>query len=192
MINRNLLVLLGALLFIANCESSKPPLEFFPDMYDSPARESQEIDNFNNPTGRRLPPVGVIPVNYYPYPFKDAVTQDDLKNPEKGLANPISSPTLADYKRGEDRYQVFCSPCHGVRGAGNGTVIGPEPRFQQAPPSLLTEKVGGWTDGQIYHVITMGRGLMSSYAYQLEPEDRWKLILYVRKLQAADRKSKTN
>jgi mono/diheme cytochrome c family protein len=55
---------------------------------------------------------------------------------------------------------------------------------------LLEEAVAAWTDGQIYHIITMGRGLMASYAAQVEPDDRWKIILYIRKMQEAELKAK--
>ncbi len=175
-------------ILISNCEYSKPVLEFFPDMYDSYAVEAQEFDSYNNDYGRRIPPEGTIPVNYFPYPFQSEPTPDDLKNSEKGLVNPMKNLSLADYKRGEERYQIFCSPCHGVRGAGNGPVVGPAPRFPAPVPSMLTENVTKWTDGQIYHMITMGRGRMSSYAAQIESDDRWKIIAYIRKLQEADKK----
>lgn len=186
--NRNLLSLIFVILALANCEYTKPVLEFFPDMYDSPAIEAQEHDTFNNAYGRRLPPEGSVPINYIPYPYPDAVTPEDLKNPEKGLVNPIKAPTKADYKRGEDRYQVFCSPCHGVSGYGNGNIVGPPPRYP-APVPRMFDNASNWTDGQIYHLVTMGRGRMSSYASQVEPDDRWKVILYIRKLQEAHKKS---
>jgi mono/diheme cytochrome c family protein len=183
----NKLILFLSLILFYNCEYSKPPLEFFPDMYDSPAVEAQELDSYYNPYGRRIPPEGTIPVNYYPYPYSDVPTPDELKNPEKGLSNPFKAGEKADLKRGESRYQIYCSPCHGVSGYGNGPVVGPSPRFPAPVPNLF-DNASKWTDGQLYHIITMGRGRMSSYANQVEPDDRWKLILYVRKLQEAHAK----
>ncbi|HZE19942.1 MAG TPA: cytochrome c, partial [Candidatus Angelobacter sp.] len=53
------------------------------------------------------------------------------------------------------------------------------------PPSLLSEKVSGWPDGRIYHVITRGQNLMPSYSSQILPEDRWAVIHYVRALERA-------
>lgn len=189
---QKLLIIFFSTFAIYNCEYSSPPFEYFPDMYDSPARESQELDNFLNPSGRRLPPVGTVPVGYYPYEFEDIATPDEMKK-DQGLKNPYpTKTTLANYKRGESRFQIFCSPCHGMAGAGNGFIVGPYPRFSIRPPSLVSEKIQGWTDGQIYHIITMGRGLMSSYAAQVEPDDRWKIILYVRKLQEAEVRSKAS
>ncbi len=183
---KNLLILISIIFITVNCEYSKPVHEFFPDMYDSPARESQEMDNYNNSYGRRLPPEGTVPVGYFPYEFTEIATPDEMTK-EQGLKNPYpSKTTLANYQRGESRYQIYCSPCHGVAGAGNGNVVGPYPRFSVRPPSLVGAKIQDWTDGQIYHIITMGRGLMGSYAAQIEPDDRWKIILYIRKLQEAE------
>jgi len=169
------------------CSKKVPPLEYFNQMYDSPAREAQEEDYFaKNRSASRIPPFGAIPVNYYPYPYINVLTPDNLPGPTKGLVNPLKNPTLDDYKVGEQKFQTYCSPCHGVQGLGNGKVVGPYPRYATAPPSVVSEKIKGWTDGQLYHIITMGRGVMGSYAYQIEPNDRWKLIAYVRKLQEYD------
>ena len=95
---------------------------------------------------------------------------------------------------GEKRYQTYCTPCHGVRAAGNGSVVGPAPRFAQSPPALVGQFANSksYTDGQIYHIITMGRGGMGSYAYQIEPEDRWRVVAYIRKLQEFEAKNQKN
>ncbi len=176
-----------ALLSLANCDYKTPVWEYFPNMYDSPAREAQEADIFSpNGQASRIPPHGAIPIGYYPYPYANVPSQDSLPGGDKGLKNPITKASLGDLMIGEKRYQTYCTPCHGVRGAGNGTVVGPAPRFSQSPPALVGSLVNSksYTDGQIYHIITMGRGGMGSYAYQIEPEDRWRVIAYIRKLQA--------
>ncbi len=184
------LSLAGFLLW--NCESKTPPMEYMPDMADSVAREAQEADShFPNNSSVRLPPSGAVPVGYYPYEYR-GLGVDQL--PNKGLTNPFKV-DLATLKRGEDKYQTYCSPCHGVRGLGNGTVVGPAPRLSAvqadgSPMAALTSATAkGFSDGQIYHVITDGKGRMNSYASQVLPEDRWKIILYVRKLQEYDNKS---
>ncbi|EMJ86623.1 c-type cytochrome [Leptospira meyeri] len=175
---------LAGLLVLVNCDYKTPVYEYFPSMYDSPARESQEADTFaTNGSASRIPPKGAIPVGYFPYPYAAEPTPDTLPGADKGLKNPIAKANLGDLMIGEKRYQTYCTPCHGVRGLGNGTVVGPAPRFEGPVPTLVSDNVKGWTDGQIYHIITMGRGRMGSYAYQIEPEDRWKLIAYIRKLQ---------
>jgi len=186
-------VLILATLSFVGCTYKTPDWEFFNQMYDSPAREAQEADSFfYNNSASRLPPPNAIPVGYQPYPYLDAPTPDNLTNPDKGLKNPITNPSLADYQVGEKKYQTYCTPCHGVRGQGNGNVVGPYPRFAQQPPSLVSEKIEKWTDGQLYHIITMGRGVMGNYAFQIHQEDRWKLIVYLRKLQENHRKTAGN
>lgn len=181
------------LLFATNCacEYETPIVEYMPDMADSPARESQEAElYYANHSAARLPPKGAIPQGYYPYEYLDVMVPEDLPNPEKGLVNPLK-PSVETLRAGEAKFQTYCSPCHGVRGAGNGRVVGPYPRFSMQPPALISDKIKGWTDGQIYHIITKGRGLMKSYAYQIPTDDRWKVILYLRELQKyADNESK--
>ncbi|XDD55466.1 cytochrome c [Leptospira sp. WS4.C2] len=182
---------IAGLLVLVNCDYKTPVYEYFPSMFDSPARESQEDDSFaTNGSASRIPPKGAIPVGYFPYPYATVPTPDSLTGPDKGLKNPITKVSLGDLMIGEKRYQTYCTPCHGVQGLGNGNVVGPAPRFEGPVPALVTDIVKGWTDGQIYHIITMGRGRMGSYAYQIEPEDRWKLIAYIRKLQEYEVKNK--
>ena len=81
--------------------------------------------------------------------------------------------------RGQKQYNVYCSPCHGFTGLGDGRVT---PRFPEVP-SLMSSKIKGWKDGEIFHMITMGRGRMYPFANQIMPEDRWAIINYVRLLQ---------
>jgi len=127
----------------------------------------------------RQPPEGTIPRGYTPYPFEGSA--DDLKG---GWTNPLEK-TRKNYERGEKVFQTYCSPCHGVRGEGNGNIVGGYPRFSvpMAQFSLVSPKIKDWSDGQIFHMITKGRGQMASYANQVDREDRWKIVMYLRKLQ---------
>ena len=152
-------------------------------MYDSPAREAQEYDpTAPNKVGGRLPVEGTIPVEYTPYEFNGPNLDDqrvkDLKVPE-GIKL-----TELNLKRGETQFQVFCYPCHGPQGEGNGPVIGPPGggKFNYSPNMNIHGTYAGLNDGQIYHVITNGNGQMPAYASMISEEDRWKIVLYVRKL----------
>jgi mono/diheme cytochrome c family protein len=169
-----------------------PALQYFPDMYDSPAVEAQEEDVFGGTGGPRLPPVGSISQEEEVYEFASIGPFNDL--PNGGLPFPKEiKKTFENYKRGEERYHIYCYPCHGSQGRGNGPVIGNPPRiaytqamdFSKAPATNMT-------DGQIYHTITKGAGQMPAYGAQIAPEDRWKIVLYVRKLQELALKSATN
>ena len=187
--NKKFNLLLIVYLFLVSCEKSSPVLEYFPDMYFSPARNFQsEYKPFLNDSVSMLPPQGAVPVNYYPYEYRETLAPSMLSNEDKGLKNPLLDTSIYDYKKGEIKFQTYCSPCHGVQGEGNGRVVGPYPRFDYEMPSLISDKINNWTDGQIYHIITMGRGVMGSYATQIEPKERWQLILYLRKLQEYKKK----
>jgi mono/diheme cytochrome c family protein len=98
------------------------------------------------------------------------------------LGNPLPA-TLSNMQRGEVVFGTFCQPCHGYRGVGDGSAVGPG--RLPAPPTLHSQKVRAWSDGRIYHNIMMGQNLMPSYAKQIEPVDRWAAILYLRALQRA-------
>lgn len=181
---KNLTILFLAGLFLGNCEKKSPAPQFFPDMYNSPAREAQELDVTSpDGMGSRVPPEGTIPVEYEPYE-NDGLTLFDIKGREAKMPSSIKM-TRETYERGEDRYQVFCFPCHGARGEGNGTVVSPSQKFPYNPNmNLHTGMAKTMNDGEIFHVISRGNGQMPSYGSQIDPEDRWKIILYVRKLQA--------
>ncbi len=96
----------------------------------------------------------------------------------------VSTPPLtvdaALLARGRDRFDIYCSPCHGRAGDGRGMVA---LRGFRYPPSFHSDRLRGVPDGYIYAVIANGYGAMSNYAYQLEPRDRWAVTEYVRVLQ---------
>jgi mono/diheme cytochrome c family protein len=95
--------------------------------------------------------------------------------------NPVTA-DLATVKRGQKVYMTYCVVCHGPKGYGDGYVV---PPFSQ-PPSLQSEKIRGYADSQIFHVITVGQNVMGSYAPQIREQDRWAVIHYLRVLQRAE------
>lgn len=82
--------------------------------------------------------------------------------------------------RGQQRYAISCSPCHGLTGYGDGMVA---QRGFKHPPSFHDEKLRTMPVGQIFETITNGFGVMPSYAAQVLPEDRWAIAAYIRALQ---------
>jgi mono/diheme cytochrome c family protein len=82
--------------------------------------------------------------------------------------------------RGESRYNISCLPCHGKLGDGNGMIA---LRGFRRPPSYHEERLRKAPSSYFYDVVTNGFGAMSSYSDQLTPEDRWKVIAWVRVLQ---------
>jgi len=83
-------------------------------------------------------------------------------------------------ERGHQRFDVFCSPCHGVLGNGMGMIV--RRGFKQ-PPSYHTQRLRTAPVGHFYDVITNGYGAMYNYSAQITPRDRWAIISYIRALQ---------
>ena len=86
--------------------------------------------------------------------------------------------------RGRERFEIFCSPCHGRTGDGLGMIV---QRGFKSPSSFHIDRLQQTQDGYFYDVITNGFGQMSDYASQVVPEDRWAIVAYVRALQLSRR-----
>ncbi len=158
--------------------SSQPNVELIQDMMDSPALKAQDHEpSDQKKASSRLPPEGTVPVGFVPYKYAGDAAQAAAK-----LKNPYSGNTKTEIlELGRKKYEIFCAVCHGYGGAGDGPVA---PKMALKPPSLLSDKVRTMNDGGIFHIITDGQGVMSSYAYQLVNEnDRWAIVNYVRSLQ---------
>lgn len=135
---------------------------------------AQDDDSFFKGTQAMLKPVsGTVSREHMPYLY--------LGKPEeaaKAMINPLL-PSEKNLALGKKKYDTYCSPCHGYFGEGDSRLRGQFPN----PPSLHSEKVRNWTDGRIYHVIMEGQNVMPSYASQMNREERWATILYLRALQ---------
>ncbi|MDF1564063.1 MAG: cytochrome c [Deltaproteobacteria bacterium] len=92
--------------------------------------------------------------------------------------------SVEDMREGQKIYGIYCKVCHGDRGHGDGSVIGPE-RFP-APPSLHTDKARGYADGALFHILTRGKGNMPSYASKLDEQERWQVIQFLHALQRSE------
>jgi mono/diheme cytochrome c family protein len=92
---------------------------------------------------------------------------------------PITDEVMA---RGRERYQIFCSVCHGFTGEGDGMVVR---RGYRKPPSYYSSELRKAPVGHFFDVITNGWASMPSYAHQIPAQDRWAIIAYVRALQAS-------
>lgn len=123
--------------------------------------------------GMRTPVEGTVARGKIPYPYKG---KPELAG--ENLVNPLGF-TEENLNLGQEKYDVYCSPCHGYYGEGDSRLRGQFPN----PPSLHSEKVRNWSDGRIYHVITDGQNIMPPYSSQLTREERWATVLYIRALQ---------
>jgi mono/diheme cytochrome c family protein len=160
--------------------NNDPGYDYFPDMFYSRAYETySEHSGFPDGKTLREPVEGTIPIGMLPYPY--AKTDADRLLAGKELINPVS-PDSANLKRGAESYKVFCMPCHGSLADGNGLLY-KSGLYSFKPASLVNDKMNAVPDGEIYHVISAGQGVMQEHGSIIRPEDRWKIVAYVRKLQ---------
>src|SRR5450755_1701639 len=99
-------------------------------------------------------------------------------NPGDAMPFPITKEVLL---RGEERFNIFCAPCHSRLGDGNGFVT--SRGFSKQPPSFHIARLEKAPLGYFYDIITEGFGVMPDYASQIPPQDRWDIVAYVRALQ---------
>jgi mono/diheme cytochrome c family protein len=85
--------------------------------------------------------------------------------------------------RGRERFDIYCSPCHGRTGQGDGMIVR---RGYRRPPTYHQDRLREAAPGHFFDVITNGFGAMPDYAAQIRPEDRWAIIAYVRALQLSE------
>jgi mono/diheme cytochrome c family protein len=165
----NLILMTILLAAVSGCERSQPRTIYMPDMVYSPAFKAQEEGAMH------MPVPGTVSREFRKYEYAA-----DAEAAGRELKSPMQM-TRANLKRGQIMYNTHCIVCHGAGGEGDGTIV---PKFPR-PPSLLSDKVRGWSDGRVYHVLTVGQNLMPSYAKQISQDDRWAIIHYLRALQRA-------
>ena len=103
------------------------------------------------------------------------------KSADGQFSNEFPFPVTKDViERGHQRYNIYCTPCHGRIGDGNGMVVS---RGYRHPPSYHIDRLRQAPNGYIYDVITNGFGAMPDYAAQIPVEDRWAIVAYERALQ---------
>ena len=110
---------------------------------------------------------------------RGSVAEDELLVSKESNSFPLPV-TLELLERGENRYKIFCTPCHGLQGDGNGLV---SMRGMKHPPSFHQDRLRQEPNGYIYDVISNGFGSMFGYAAQVPPRDRWAIVAYLRALQ---------
>ena len=110
---------------------------------------------------------------------RGSVAEDEMVVSKESNSFPIPV-NLELLERGENRYKIFCTPCHGLQGDGNGMVA---MRGMKHPPSYHQDRLRQVPTGYIYDVITNGFGAMYGYSAQIPPRDRWAIVAYVRALQ---------
>jgi cytochrome c5 len=160
-----------SLILLAGCgpTSRRPPIEVFPDMDRQPKVKAQTA-------AARRPVPGTI--------AQGQMKEDDTHS--TGISDgmytgrnplPLNRATLT---RGQERYNIYCAPCHDQTGQGHGIV---SIRSSWLPSNLHDPRQKNMTDGELFAVITNGRRSMPAYRFQVPVDDRWAIVAYVRALQ---------
>ena len=142
-------------------------------------------DMANQPRQNPLSPTDFFPDGRSERPaIENTVARGSLETdaflvPKDSNAFPLPL-TLELLDRGQERFAIFCSPCHGLQGDGMGMVT---MRGMKHPPTYHQDRLRQVPNGYIYDVVTNGFGAMSGYSAQIPPPDRWAIIAYLRALQ---------
>ena len=180
-------VLAVSVLGLRGTKFTNPPMDVFPEwafpgMKRQPKPKPQGASTFfaDGRADRPLP-AGVVSRN----PLRNDYDLFEGKAADGTWARGFPSALTVDatlMARGKERYTIYCSPCHGAVGDGNGIT---KQYGMGATPSYHDARLRDMAEGEIFNTITHGKNNMLSYADKLLPEDRWAVILYVRALQRA-------
>lgn len=180
-------VALISILGFRGAKSTRPPLDIFPE-WAFPSMEFQprprpqgESRFFADGRADRMPPQHTV--------ARGMLRDDDALFLGKDAAGAFTkgfpakmSVDLKFLERGRERYAIYCAPCHGVTGDGNGITK----RYGMgATPTYHDDRLRTMPEGEIYNTITNGKNTMLPYADKLSPDERWAVVAYVRALQRA-------
>lgn len=174
--------------------------EFSRNMYDPIGyNPDQPNPNFEDGLTAQVPPAGTVPVGFERFEY--GKTTEEWERAGAELVNPLEA-TQKNLAEGEALYLAYCAVCHGTGGRGDGPITKdrqllsstenrklenfPPPPSYAASDAANSTRGGAMkdlTDGKIYHTIYHGYNVMGSHASQLNPEERWKVVMYVRELQ---------
>lgn len=179
-------IMLLSAVILNGCDRNRnnPGWDYFPDMFYSTAYETfTKNPNFRDSLTMRVPVPGTVPRDVTPFNYTIDTESRILAGKE--LINP-EPPEAEALLRGKMVYSTFCSGCHGDKGAGDGPLF--TGGLYPLKPRTLTGNVAeNLKDGEIFHSITLGFGSMGAHGSQVRTEDRWKVVLHIRKLQADER-----
>ena len=175
----NFAFLLLTFALISSCDYNRrtPGWEYMGDMTTSKAYESYTTNpNFVDGKTMQPPVVGTIPRGVVPYAYEK--TDEDRVIAAATLVNELEL-SKENLERGKKMYGVYCLQCHGDKGDGQGALY-VNKKYPYPPASLLSEKMMPASEGDMYHVITVGHGIMAEHGSMIQSEDRWKITMYIK------------
>jgi mono/diheme cytochrome c family protein len=185
-VKRALFIAVTAASIAAGCRgetSAEPPVHLIGDMDWQPKYQANQASPLFE-DGRVMRPL-----------VEGTVAQGELREDDamyrgkSGEEYVATMPVLVDealLQRGQDRYNIYCTPCHDKSGSGHGMIV---KRGYPIPIDLASDRVRGFPDGQIFDVITNGVRNMPSYRKQIPIEDRWAIVTWVRVLERSQHAS---
>jgi mono/diheme cytochrome c family protein len=165
-------LLLAAILVLSGCRQ---------DMHDQPRFKPFAESDFYTDLRSARPPVegavarGQLHEDSYLYTGKIGSEPGDY------MPVPVTAELLA---RGQQRYNIYCAPCHSRVGDGNGVI--PSRGFPRKPPSYHIDRLRKAPLGYLFDIVTNGFGSMPDYSSQIQPRDRWAIVAYIRALQLSE------
>jgi hypothetical protein len=173
-----LAILLGASACYRERPSENPPIHLNPNMDSQPKSKAQsESGFFENGMSMRLPVEGTVSQGN----LRDDIAYYTGKDSRGNFIR--VSPVIVDESillKGQERYEIYCSPCHSRIGDGRGIVV---EKGMVPPPSFHIDRIRNMPDGEIYDIISNGIRNMPSYKHQIPVHDRWAIVHYFRALQ---------
>jgi mono/diheme cytochrome c family protein len=174
-----LIILLAGTVFVSSCDKDKnhPGYTYFPDMAYSRAYETySENPNFENNSTFRIPAEGTVPRGFTPFTYPK--NDEGMAAAGRELSNPFEV-NADNLLRGKEAYDIFCLHCHGELGDGKGYLY-TSGRYPYPPATLVSDKMIDKPQGEFYHQITLGWGIMGAHGSMIREDDRWKIIMYVK------------
>ncbi|GAB3429545.1 cytochrome c [Massilia solisilvae] len=174
-----------AVLLLSGCEKARQ------DMYDQPRYKPFAPSNLfaDGASARPLPPGtvaharGAFSGSTGGQLGQQAAERDQAAQAAQANPYPVTAQLL---RRGQERFSIYCVPCHSPAGDGDGRVVR---RGFPAPPSFHQDRLRNAPDRHFFDVITHGYGIMYPYADRVEPADRWAIVAYIRALQLSQHAS---
>ena len=161
-----------------------PPIRLLQNMYSQEKYKAQAQNNFfEDGAAMRVPVAGTVARGY----LRDDVAfyEGKTKDGDTLLVAPVAY-TMETLLRGQERYNIYCAPCHSRVGDGKGIVV---ERGYTPAPTYHDNRLRNVPDGHLYLVITNGIRNMPSYRSQISVEDRWAIVAYIRALQRSQHAS---
>ncbi len=168
------------LLAMTACDRDRkhPGWDYFPDMAYSNAYETYTANEvFADGKTNQAPVEGTISRDALPFSYGPST--EERARAGRELTNPLEI-TGDNLVRGKQVYEAFCLSCHGPKGDGQGHLV-TSGVYKYPVRTLISDEMKAKPDGEIFHTITLGFGVMGPHGFMIRPEDRWKTILYIHK-----------